>query len=188
MKIAITGTIGSGKTEVSNIIRKKGYFVFDCDEYNRQLLKEGSCVYDLIKERFPNAFKDGQLNKETLSNIVFNESEQRKQLENILHPLIIKEMMDLSEKYDLFFAEVPLLFENSLNNLFDVSVLVVCDREIALDRLVLRGISKDEAILRINNQMSIENKMLRADEIIYNNDTLALLEAKIDVLINKYVR
>lgn len=188
MKIAITGTIGSGKSTVSEYIRNKGYYVFDADKVNSKLLLEGNLGYIEVKKAFPCVFDGKTLNKSKLASIVFNDENEKEKLENIMHPLILKEMKKQSKKYSVFFAEIPLLFESKWDKYFDYSFLVVCDKEIAIKRLVLRGLSRNDSISRINNQMDIELKKKRATEIIYNNSNLDDLYKKVDELLVKYVR
>lgn len=187
-KIAISGTIGSGKSTVLNYLKSKGYFVFSCDEYNAFLLNKGQEGYIKIQEQFPEAFIKGELDKKALSKIVFNNPLQRERLESIMHPLIIAEMLRLRDLFEIYFAEVPLLFENNLEKYFDLSLLIVTDEHKALERLQKRGLDYDSAKQRILNQMPQEIKMKRADEIIYNNGSLADLYNQVDTVINKYVR
>lgn len=187
MKIAITGTIGSGKSMVSEYLRNKGYEVFSCDDYNRQLLEKGEEGYNLIKVHFPQCFKDDLLNKKELAKIVFNDIQKRKELENILHPLILNKMIEEANKKDVFFAEVPLLFETNFDRYFDTNWLVVADEKTIVDRLLKRGHELDDALNRIKSQMSIDEKKNRANEIIYNNKDLKDLYLELDKLLIKYV-
>lgn len=186
-KIAISGTIGSGKSTVLNYLKEKGYAVFSCDEYNAFLLKKDNMGYLLIKEAFPEVFINDELDKKALSNIIFNNPEKKEILENIQHPLIIEEMLRQKEKNDIFFAEVPLLFEKNLQDYFDLCLLVVTDEDKAIERLQNRGFTYTSAKERILNQMPVEIKMKRADEIIYNNDSLADLYRQIELFLDKYV-
>lgn len=188
IKIAITGTIGSGKTTVSDYIRDKGYYVFDADKVNAELLLEGNLGYLEVKKHFPEAFDGNMLNKAKLASIVFENDDKRKELEDIMHPLILDVMNIEAKKHKVFFAEIPLLFEANWDKYFDYSFLVVADREIALNRLVLRGLSKKESNRRIKNQMNVELKKKRATEIIYNNSNLKDLYKEVDKLLDKYVR
>ena len=187
-KIAISGTIGSGKSTVLNYLKEKGYAVFSCDEYNAFLLKKGNKGYLLIKEAFPEVFINDELDKKALSDIIFNNPEKKEILESIEHPLIIEEMLRQKEKNDIFFAEVPLLFEKNLQDYFDLCLLVVTDEDKAIERLQNRGFTYTSAKERILNQMPVEIKMKRADEIIYNNDSLADLYRQIELFLDKYVR
>ncbi|MBQ6125745.1 MAG: dephospho-CoA kinase [Erysipelotrichaceae bacterium] len=92
MKIAITGTIGSGKTVVSDYLRSKGYDVFDCDRVNAQLLEENRKGYVAVKKLFPECFDGNSLDKKALAKAVFSDPEKKKKLEDAMHPLILKEL------------------------------------------------------------------------------------------------
>ena len=176
MKIAITGTIGSGKSETSNYLRSLGCCVFDCDAVNRQLLKERA--YELLKEDFPECFIGKELDKKKLTQTVFSDPERKERLESIMHPEILKEMLKIET--DPLFAEVPLLFESGWDVYFDRKILIVADEETALERLVDRGLEKEDAMARLQSQMPVSEKMKRADKIIYNNGSLQDLYAQID--------
>lgn len=186
MKIAITGSIGSGKSSVKEYLKDLGFKVFDCDEYNAYLLNDEN-VLNNIKEYFPDCFIDNKLDKKLLANIIFNDDKSKEILENILHPLIIEKMLSLANQEELFIAEVPLLFEKDLESHFDHHLLIVTDEKKIIKRLMKKGYSKEEAISRLNKQMSIEDKIKRAEEIIYNNGNLRQLHRKIDKWLKKYV-
>ena len=188
MKIGITGTIGSGKTTVCDYLRSLGFYVFDCDKCNKELLQKGNKGYLGVLKLFPEVFDGQELNKQKLADIIFNDKNKKTSLEALLHPLIIEELQNESTKVDPFFAEVPLLFEANLEYLFDHTLLIVCDEDVAIKRLQERNIDYSEAKRRINNQMDVSNKMKRASEIIYNNSTLSSLENEVDKWLNKYVR
>lgn len=187
MKIAITGSIGSGKSTVSEYIREKGYHVFDCDKYNSYLLQEGNEGYLKVKDSFPECFDGDTLNKKKLSDLIFVDKSNKEKLESILHPIILDKILDESKEYNPYFAEVPLLFETEFYKYFDYYLLVVSDNEKVLDRLRLRGVNNAEAKRRLNNQMSIEEKKQRSNGIIYNNSDLANLYNQVDNWLNNYV-
>ncbi len=188
MRYAITGSIGSGKSSVSEYLRSKGYFVFDCDKYNAYLLNEDINCFKLIKEAFPSCISADKIDKQLLANIIFDNNDKKEELENILHPLILNKMLEYEKIYEPFFAEVPLLFEVNWNKYFDYSLLVVTDRQIALKRLIKRGLSEKESIRRLNNQMDVNKKIERSNFIIYNNFDLASLYEQIDKWLIEYVR
>ena len=90
--------------------------------------------------------------------------------------------------YDPFFAEVPLLFEVNWDKYFDYSLLVVCDKEISLKRLIKRGVSEKESLRRLDNQMDVSKKIERSNGIIYNNYDLDYLYSQIDRWLIENVR
>ncbi|MBQ6334177.1 MAG: dephospho-CoA kinase [Erysipelotrichaceae bacterium] len=178
MKIAVTGSIGSGKSVVCEYLRQKGFDVFDCDYENSLLLQKGEKGYLMIREEFPDCFDGDELNKKKLAAIIFNDEESKKKLEDICHPLILGRLMARSD--DPLFAEVPLLFETGWDAYFDHNLLVVTDTDILIPRLVERGMEYEDIMERLDSQMSIAEKIKRADKIIYNNGSLQDLYQLID--------
>lgn len=176
--IAISGTIGSGKSEVSRYLRRKGYDVFDCDEENRRLLEEGNEGFLKVAQHFPEVIDDGRLDKKALSKIVFADEEKKKLLESLLHPLILSKLRE--RKDDPLFAEVPLLFEAGWDRYFDHNVLIVADEDVVVERLLERGMDLQDIRSRMKAQMSAEEKIKRADKIIYNNGSLEELYGQVD--------
>ena len=183
MKVAITGSIGSGKSEVSKYLRSKGYDVFDCDRYNSYLLRKNSKAYPKLLKQFPDCFKNGKLDKKLLSKKVFTNKKEKKKLEAIMHPLILEKLN--SRKDDPLFCEVPLLFEVKWDKYFDHSILVVTDSKKTIKRLINRGLNTIEIENRLKNQMSVKEKIKLADIIIYNNGSLKDLYKKIDTVLKK---
>jgi len=176
--IGITGTIGSGKTEVLNYIKSLKYPTFSCDEYNSKLLKNKN-VIKLIKKEFKDVVINNKIDKQKLAEVVFSNKSKRRKLESILHPLIIDKMIQELDKKGLLFAEVPLLFEAHLKDYFTKIILITSSNKIALYRLKNRGIDKAEANRRINSQMSFKDKTKGSDIIIYNNGSLFELKTNV---------
>ena len=187
MKYAITGTIGSGKSEVVLYLKDRGYHVFDCDKYNAFLLEKDNVGYKFVKEFFPSCFDNDNLNKQKLANIIFNDEKSKKKLESFLHPLIFERMEEEALLYDPFFAEVQLLFESGMDKFFDYKLLVVSDENVLLARLLKRGMKREDILKRISSQMSVKDKIERSDGIIYNNLDLISLHKEIDLWLEKHV-
>ncbi|MBO4920237.1 MAG: dephospho-CoA kinase [Erysipelotrichaceae bacterium] len=178
MKIAITGTIGSGKTAVSDYLRSKGYDVFDCDRVNAELLEENKKGYKAVKKLFPECFEGNTLDKKKLAVEVFSDPEKKQKLEETMHPLILKELK--KRKDDPLFAEVPLLFEAGWDVYFDRNLLIVADEKLLKKRMEERGFSVKQYQERLKSQMPADEKIKRADKIIYNNGSLNDLYVMID--------
>ena len=186
MKIAISGSIGSGKSVACEYLRQnKGYDVFDCDQVNRKLLEKDEAGYLKVKEAFPECFNDDELDKKKLSALVFNNEEEKKKLEDIMHPLILNELEKRED--DPLFAEVPLLFEAGWDKYFDHNLLIVTDLDILVERLMERGLDKEDIYNRLSSQMSVEEKIKRADKIIYNNGSLSDLYKLIDLWLEEII-
>lgn len=176
MRIGITGTIGSGKSEVSSYLRSKGYNVFDCDAYNKELLDNNA--YELLHNDFEDCFIGNTFLKSELINVIFNDKLRKLKLESIMHPLILKKMFSVDD--DPLFAEVPLLYEAHWDFYFDQVLLVICDEKIAIDRLIKKGMKIDDIKGRILSQEPKEEKIKKASRIIYNNGSLFELHKAID--------
>ncbi len=187
-RIAITGTIGAGKSTCSIYLRQLGYYVFDCDEENRRLLENNQAGDLLIRKYFPEVYVDDILDKTLLAKLVFSDKKKKEELESLLHPLIIKEMLKQAEEHDLFFAEVPLLFESKLEKYFDRSLLIGLDKDKTIDRLIERGMKREDALRRLSSQLPLEEKIKRADDFISNDKSLADLYDSIDIWLDSYVR
>ncbi len=178
MKIAVSGSIGSGKSEACNYLRSIGYDVFDCDAVNARLLEKGNEGYLEVRKHFPECFEEDELNKKKLSALVFSDDQKRKELEGIMHPLILNKLN--ARKDDPLFAEVPLLFESGWDAYFDHNILICSDEKILIRRLIERGLKEEEIKARLSAQMSVEEKKKRADILISNNGSLEDLYRAID--------
>lgn len=183
--IGITGSMGSGKSAVSKYISDR-YPVLDCDQVNAELLEPGHAGF-LALDSIDGLIENGVLDKKKMASYMFESEEHRLLIESLLHPLIFSEMLTWIDRQssDLVFVEMPLLFEVHAEHYFDEIWCVVCDRSVALGRLEkYRGYSKQEALERLNTQMSVEQKVSKSDVVIYNNGELMDLYEQIEGLLN----
>ena len=193
--IGITGGIGSGKSTVSDIIKKNNFPVIDCDEISRELTQKDNTVLDEIRRCFGTSVFDdnGNLLRQDLANIVFSDSSKKESLEDIVVTRIFEIVQDDLSKHrslgtKLVFIDAPLLIETGLNRLCDVCVLVTADIETRINRVEKRdGINRDRVLERINNQMPESEKKAVADELIDNSGSIEYLNNSVERLINKYV-
>lgn len=159
MKIAITGGIGSGKSSVAKIISDSGFPVYSCDDINREILEEKYYV-EKLEKLFPRTVENGRVLKRKLGDIVFSDEQALKKLNELAHPLIMQELikrMD-SEKSDLVFAEVPLLFEGKFEYCFDKILVVLRSKSARIAAVSKRDQTDEEQVLaRINNQFDYES-------------------------------
>lgn len=182
-KIAITGTIGSGKSEVSRLLKEKGYAVFDCDQVSYDLSQPNQAGYNRIIKRFEGIVMENQmLDRKKLASIIFNDAQAKMDLQNILYPLILDEMEKQIEKSDsLFFAEVPTLYESGWEIYFDQVLVVSVCKEVRDSRLKQnRSMSLAQIEERVQAQISDEKKCTLADWVIENNGTKEELKIKIE--------
>ncbi|MGB7595513.1 MAG: dephospho-CoA kinase [Erysipelotrichaceae bacterium] len=189
MRIAITGSIGSGKSEVGKIFTSMGYIVIDTDRLAAEVLKRGTDVYGLLVEAYGVEIldPDGNIDKKYLANLIFTNEHEKKRVEAWMHPAIWQLADNLCAKFadeKFIFVEVPLLFETNSQGRFDRSLLIITDPEIALERLMKnRKIEREEAFRRWRNQMDPALKMEMADDVIVNNASLN----ELNVLLENYV-
>ena len=180
-KIAITGGIGSGKSAVCRILKERGYPVFSCDEINRALLSERSYLEGLCR-LFPACVKDGKLNKTALAALVFSDKESLKTLNSYAHPRIserLRREMEGAEK--TCFAEVPLLFESGMTDLFDGIIVVLRNKEERIRAVVARdGLTAERAEARMKQQFDYDGTLPDGCLVIENDGDEAALREKVD--------
>ena len=182
-KIAITGNIAAGKSVVENILRDKGYIVYDADKIAHEILANSQEVRQTFSEF--DILENGEISREKLGKLVFNNNELRKNLENIIHPQVKNFIKELND--DLVFVAVPLLFEANMQDLFDKIIFVSAPQEIRLKRLMARNnLTEQEAMARINAQESEEEKIKKSDFVIVNDGALELISPQIEALLNSY--
>lgn len=177
--IGLTGSISTGKTQVSNYLRDRGEKVIDADLIAREVV-DLEPVKEKIKEAFGNdIYKDDELDRKTLGEIVFRDKEKRQVLNEIEHPEIYRIILEeIKNSKGRVFVDIPLLFEseelNKKYNLnFDEIWLVYVDKKEQIKRLMKRDdISEDFALEKINSQMSLEEKKKLADLVIDNSRDL----------------
>lgn len=186
LKVALTGNVASGKSAVAGIWAKTGVPVVRADDLAREVVAPGTEGHRGVTEEFGRAIllEDGMLDRDRLRALVFRDSEARRRLEEILHPLIgaRRDAWVRSHEEDgipLVIAEIPLLFEADLQDAYDLVVLVVAPREERLRRMVSnRGISEEEAHRIMEAQMPSREKMARADFVLENGDSVEDLEIR----------
>lgn len=186
IKIAITGGIGSGKSTVAEIIKCKGYAVFSCDKIYDELLKDNAFLKKLSKE-FGGVLTDGgDLNRTKLAEIVFNDKETLKRLNALTHPAIMKKVKEKCKGEAISFVEVPLLFENGFEKVFNGVIVVLRDKEERISATVKRdGTDRAKVILRINSQLDYENCDFTQYYVLHNDRNLADLTQKTEKILKK---
>lgn len=190
MKIGLTGSIACGKSAVSQYLRELGYVVSDADAVSRSLTAPGGQALPLLREAFGDGIFDGDvLNRRRLGSIVFGDERKREQLNAILHPLIIREVLAELEANDapdtLVFGDVPLLYECNMAQMFDRIMVVSAPRETQIARLLSRdGLSREDAERRIDAQMPLAQKCALADAVINTDGPMENTRAQVRALID----
>ncbi|MCK5069304.1 MAG: dephospho-CoA kinase [Desulfocapsa sp.] len=177
MKIAVTGGMGSGKSRVAVALSELlGAKYVSADIVCRDLLQVGNPGYQQLQKTFSSDFflSDGSLNRPLLRDTIFTNTNKRKQLDSILHPLVrdilVESGLTAQTKGLDLVAEVPLLFETGWKSDFDCSIVVFADTDTCVARIMQRdSVSEKEAMDGIASQMSLEEKCQLGDRVIDNS-------------------
>ena len=193
LRIAVTGSAGSGKSLVCQRFKAIGLVTLDCDIIARQIVEPGMPGFEKIVKLFGQKVvgKQGTLERAKLRNIIVSDSLLRQKMEDILHPQILKEMVFQIENAEVedknaVVVEVPLLFELDMEEQFDVTIVVAAQDMDLIKRISDRdNVAKKDARKILDLQMSQEEKISRADYVIFNRGTRSELFDSVDNLFNK---
>lgn len=186
--VGITGLIASGKSTLSSYLKYQGYKIVDADAISRDITKKDRIGYAKVIEEFGRDIlsSNGEIDRAKLSNIVFNDKNALKKLNDTLHPLIFQEIdrqLDLYKDEKILFLDAPLLFEAKLDKKCDEIILVVCDEEVQISRIQKRDNKDyDSAKKIIDSQIAKEFKIEKSDYIIDNNCEIERFYFKVDLI------
>ena len=184
--IGLTGGIGTGKTTVSNYLAEKYHLpILDADIYAREAVAEGSSILENIFQRYGDRVKltNDSLDRTALSEIIFNDPQEKHWLENQIHPFVRDRFHQELQRINqpTIVLSIPLLFEAELTDIVTEIWVISCDRERQIARLQQRnGLTPKQALARINNQLPLFQKVALADVVINNNSSLENLYIQID--------
>lgn len=195
MVLGLTGGIASGKTTVSNLFETIGIPVYDADVISKEIAQQKD-VIERITKIFPkeNLLEDGNLDRDKLKNLVFNNKEKLSLLNKIIHPMVIKKFQEIREtnknkckennEKQLIVFDIPLLFESKCEFLCDKVLVVGAHTDTQIKRVIVRdNISRALAEKIISNQMSLDEKVKRADYVIWNDEkSQAQLKEEIEAI------
>ena len=181
--IGLTGGIASGKTIVAKRLAEHGAIHIDADELSRQVVEQGEPALAEIEREFGKAVigEDGRLDRAALAAIIFVDPERRAALNAITHPAVTRRAAQLiaeatmADPVVVVVYDVPLLVEASVDSVhdFDLIVVVNASTETRIRRLVeLRGLTREEAVHRLNSQVSDTERLAIADVVIDSNGAL----------------
>lgn len=190
--VALTGGIGSGKSTVADAFARYGVAVVDADVIARQVVEPGTPALAAIAKRFGNEMlqPDGTLNRAALRQRIFSNPDEKSWLNQLLHPLIHQEtqcqLAQVTSPYALWV--VPLLVENNLQARADRVLVVDVDGETQLARTIARdGISRQQAQNILSAQVTREQRLAAADDIIDNSGTAQGIEPLVAALHRRYL-
>ncbi len=182
--VGITGGIGSGKSTAAKFFEKLGVPVYNSDMRAKIIQNENPVVKVKITEAFgQEAYNESGLNKPFISKQVFQDNEKLKLLNSIVHPAVFKDFDDWkkTQKSDIVIKEAAILIESGSYKDCDVVISVIVDVEKRISRTIERdGLTKEEVLARINNQISDEERIAKSDFIIDNNGDLTHLKNEVE--------
>ncbi|MCJ8327861.1 MAG: dephospho-CoA kinase [Campylobacterales bacterium] len=187
--IALTGGIATGKSTVSKLLLENNFHIIDADLIAHTILDDNySQIISLFGQEY---VENKKVIRKRLGKLIFSKIEEKEKLENLLHPLIKKEIENQAKVEDLkekiYFIDIPLFFERMH---YDISkcLVIYINKNIQIQRLKLRdNINEKEALLKISNQIPIDDKKEKADYVINNEDTLENLRIKVKNFIKEII-
>ena len=188
-KVAVTGSIGSGKSTFCNFITEAGFNVIKADDISKKILKEDEDVRKkVIREFGKDSFINKEINKKFLAEKIFSDAINVARINSVLHPEVKREVEQLIQeelkKNDLVFVEAALIYEAEMENMFDYVVLITAVSSVREKRIVTSGkLNNEEFRKRDENQIKDEEKKKRADFIFENNGKTKELKQKANLLI-----
>ncbi|WP_448905193.1 dephospho-CoA kinase [Gemella sp.] len=192
MNIGITGSIACGKSTVSDYLKEKGYTIIDADKLGHVALTSEDVKRRLSETFGANILVNNEISREVLAKLVFGNDNNLKKLNNIIHPKIKELILKLQEEHkneDLVFLDIALLYEANFVDLVEKVVVVYVDDGVQLERLMTRNsLSKEEALKRIESQMSPQEKASLGDFVINNSYRIEDTFQQIDEILEKLKR
>lgn len=181
--VVLTGSIATGKSTLSSLLKLHGYYIIDADAIVHLLLEKN---HEALKKMFgESVIKEEKVDRKEIGQIVFNDANKKKALEEFIHPLVKEEILKEAlrrESFEIpYFVDVPLYFETDNYPEFEKVAVVYTPKERQLARLMKRnGMDEKTALSRIALQIDIEEKKKKADFVIDNSGDLKSLQKQIE--------
>jgi dephospho-CoA kinase len=192
--IAVTGGIGSGQSTVCTRLLERGCRIIDVDKKAKQIINKDAALQRELKKVFGEKIfsADGKLNRKLLAQIAFKEESNTLQLNNLIHPRMVAEVVEemesarFSGKYPLIVIDAALIYEISIEQMFDAIIVVYASMENRIKRVMERdGLSRREIITRVRRQIPLDDKKQWADFVVDNNGSLEDLKRQTDQIFEK---
>ena len=192
LNIGITGSIACGKSTVSDYLIAKGYTIIDADKLGHVALTSDDVKRKLAEKFGDEILENNEISREKLGKLVFGNDDNLKILNSIIHPKIKELILKLQEEHkdeDLVFLDIALLYEANFVDLVEKVAVVYVDEDVQLERLMTRNfLSKEEALKRIESQMSPREKASLGDFVINNSYSKEDTFQQIDEILEKLKR
>jgi len=193
LRLGLTGGIASGKSAVSAMLREMGFAVLDADALAHKLIEPGQAAYAEVLQEFGPSITDssGRIDRSKLGAVVFADRAKLDRLNAIVHPRVAEVVLSQFEIWrrsgvrDAVFVEAALLIESGIHKKLDGLVVVWCEPEQQVERLLARGLSETEARRRIAAQLPVEEKLRQATEKIDCSGSLEETRRQVQALAGK---
>ncbi|WP_432696299.1 dephospho-CoA kinase [Marinobacterium sp. YM272] len=187
LKVGLTGGIGSGKSAAADMFSALGVPLVDADVVAREVVEPGEPALENIAAHFgPEVIQqDGRLDRKRLRELVFKEAEQRKWLENLLHPLINKRIREKLASFQSAYALLvsPLLIESGQDSLVDEVIVVDVDETTQIERTLARdGVTREQVERILASQATRQARQATADYLLDNSTSLEHLREQVETL------
>jgi dephospho-CoA kinase len=192
MIIGLTGGIGSGKSAAAVLFKDIGVDLIDADDLARDSLNINSEGYKLFIKEFGDKYlnENKNINRELIRKLIFNDSDAKSKLENIIHPIVRSgiETFIKNKKSDYCIIVVPLIYETNSSKIYDRVLVIDCDVDVQISRTSKRDNQvKSDIENIINKQATREQRLSIADDVIVNNGSLDLLRMEVLKIHKKYL-
>jgi dephospho-CoA kinase len=185
--IALTGSIGMGKSTVAQMFARRGIPVFDADAAVRMLQGPGGALVGKIEARFPGTTRDGAVDREALAKAVFGKPEELAALEALVHPAVHAQRTRFITEHSgapALLFDIPLLFETGGEAAFEVIIVVSAPGHVQRERVLARpGMTEEKLAHILVRQLPDAEKRARATHVIKTSGSLAGTEAQVDTIL-----
>lgn len=187
VKLAITGSIGSGKSVVSRMMNVLGVPVYDCDVNAKRLMTDDEFIVSELKRMFGDECyeDDGTLNRQYIASRIFTDKENIKRVNSLVHPVVKRDFEEWAARQEssVVAVETAILYESGMIEAVDKVLVVWADRETAINRTMQRsGMNRIQVENRMNNQMSVDDLLLMSDYSLYNDGDEPLMPRVMSVV------
>jgi len=189
MIVGLTGGIGAGKTTVLAMFQALGVPTYNADTIAKDIMDSNPAVTKAVQKKFPSVIDKQKIDRKKIRQIIFNSVEDKKWLEDLLHPLVKQEIKNIAQQHthDYCVVEIPLLFEANMTSYVDKVLTIDTPHELQLQRSMQRDAAAAEEIAPIiASQITREFRLSNSDDVITNDDDLQLLQSVVMQLHKKY--
>ena len=185
MFIGLTGLIGAGKSTAAQILASHGAVIIDADQIAREVIDLYPALLKKLAAQFGKGIltPTGKLRRRKLAEVVFSDEKARQHLNSIIHPYIYREikrrMKPLSRQYQVVVIDAALLLGSDIEGDMDQIIVIHASKRVRLQRLLKRGLAREDALMRMDRQLPFNEFKRCADRLIMNQENLGSFKRKV---------